>query len=213
MNRPFVSPHPRRAVARNLAVLTAIAAVVFWLAPGHQAASNPAKPGPAEPAPMPRLAEPAPLFAEVEPAKNPVRLCLQDDGRKVLGWISGTTDYEGRRSASAQGDKNVGRGRDREGQHVHLGVQARQADPGDVPGPPRMEAGAPGHDHRGPGRGREGAERLLRRRSHRLPADAVAALRRVPAPAERGRRLRPDRQRRRSMSTSSRSRSRPRRSR
>jgi uncharacterized protein YfaS (alpha-2-macroglobulin family) len=63
------------------------------MAPLRQAASNPAKP---EAGPMPRVAEPTPLFADIEPAKNPIRLCLQDDGRKVLGWISGTSNLKGR---------------------------------------------------------------------------------------------------------------------
>ena len=57
---------------------------------------------------MPRVAEPAPLFAEVEPAKNPVRLCLQDDGRKVLGWISGTADHEGHSVSVTWGKESVG---------------------------------------------------------------------------------------------------------
>jgi alpha-2-macroglobulin len=104
-----LSPRTRPAVARTLTVLGALAAVLCWVAPGHQASSRPAAPAPSELAPMPRVAEPAPLFAEVEPAKNPVRLCLQDDGRKVLGWISGAVDYEGQPVRVLQGDKRVDR--------------------------------------------------------------------------------------------------------
>ncbi len=51
------------------------------------------KPADPELAPAPRPAVDAvPLYAEIEPARNPTRLCLQDDGRKVLGWISGKFD-------------------------------------------------------------------------------------------------------------------------
>ncbi len=86
---------PRRT-RLSFAALGAIAitAVVLWLIPSRQVISNAAKPE-AETAPMPRLAEPTPLFAEIEPAKNPIRLCLQDDGRKVLGWVSGYEEFTG----------------------------------------------------------------------------------------------------------------------
>lgn len=97
------SVHSSRPL-RNLAVLTSLATIAFVIAPGHQVVS---KPRPADPAPMPRSAEPAPLFATLEPAQNPTRLCLQDDGRKVVGWISGTADYEGQSVDVRHGDKNV----------------------------------------------------------------------------------------------------------
>src|SRR5262249_23480543 len=90
----------------SLTTLTAIGVAVLALSPNHQASSTPAG---SEAGPMPRLAEPAPLFAEIVPAKNPVRMCLQDDGRKVLGWISGTIDYEGMPVRVRVDDKNVAR--------------------------------------------------------------------------------------------------------
>jgi uncharacterized protein YfaS (alpha-2-macroglobulin family) len=31
----------------------------------------------------------------IEPAKNPIRLLLHDDGRKIVGWVSGTRDLAG----------------------------------------------------------------------------------------------------------------------
>jgi alpha-2-macroglobulin len=82
----------------SLAMLgcTAIATMaILWLA-DWRSAPIVAKPAEAEPAPMPRLAEPVPLYADTEPARNPVRLSLQDDGRKVLGWVSGTKDFKGK---------------------------------------------------------------------------------------------------------------------
>ena len=93
MKQPPLRQHTRSIVLGATAVLAAFA---IWLTPNWQAASNPAKPDTTEPGPMPRIAEPTPLFAEIEPAKNPVRLSLQDDGHKVLGWVSGTDDFKGR---------------------------------------------------------------------------------------------------------------------
>ena len=49
---------------------------------------TPADPAEREALPAPRLADAVPFFAEIEPAKNPVRMCLQDDGRKVLGELA-----------------------------------------------------------------------------------------------------------------------------
>jgi alpha-2-macroglobulin len=92
MKQSFLRRRTRSFVVGATAVLAAFA---IWLTPQWQASSNPAKPGITESGPMPRVAEPTPLFAEIEPAKNPLRLCLQDDGRKVLGWISGTDDFKG----------------------------------------------------------------------------------------------------------------------
>lgn len=77
----------------SLGALLTLGVAICLLSPNHQAASNPAT---TEAGPKPRLAEPTPLFASIEPAKNPIRLSLQDDGRKVLGWISGTWNLKGR---------------------------------------------------------------------------------------------------------------------
>ncbi len=70
----------------------ALVALIVGLTPNRSAESKPAV---AELAPMPRSMEAVSLYPEVTLAKNPVRLCLQDDGHKVLGWISGTGDYTG----------------------------------------------------------------------------------------------------------------------
>ena len=91
MKRSFLS---RRTRLFFLGASSILATVVAVLTPNWQAVSNPAKPGMTETGPMPRLAEPASHFAEIEPAKNPIRLCLQDDGRKVLG-ISGLEELKG----------------------------------------------------------------------------------------------------------------------
>src|SRR5436305_11012761 len=93
MKRSFL---PQHVPLTLLSALPVLAIVGIWFTPNWQASSNPAKPGMTEPGPMPRLAEPTPLFTEIEPAKNPIRLCLQDDGRKVLGWVSGTEELKGR---------------------------------------------------------------------------------------------------------------------
>src|SRR5262245_6347497 len=68
---------------------TLAADAVSWLTCGSTQLTA-AKP---EAGPMPR---PVPLFAETEPAKNPIRLHLQEDGRKIHGWVSGTEDFSGR---------------------------------------------------------------------------------------------------------------------
>src|SRR5258708_9336256 len=76
--------------------LTAFAAMaILWLSPVWRATPTAAKPAEPELGPMPRSADPVPLYAEVEPAKNPIRMMLQDDGRKVVGWISGAGDFAG----------------------------------------------------------------------------------------------------------------------
>src|SRR5262245_45841080 len=103
------SHSPRRkhlSLVPKLAGWAALAAVALALLPARPGATSPAG---TELGPKPRLADPAPLFAVVEPAKNPVRLCLQDDGRKVLGWLSGTIDYEGLPVRVLQGDKSIAR--------------------------------------------------------------------------------------------------------
>ncbi len=94
MTRHTLSRRTRLSLVSTLSALAILATAVLWLMPSRQAVSNPSK---TEAGPMPRLADPTPLFADIEPAKNPVRLCLQDDGRKVLGWVSGKIDYEGSR--------------------------------------------------------------------------------------------------------------------
>lgn len=76
-----------------LAISALACAAIIGLTANNTINSKPAEP---EVAPMPRSAEPFPLYADVEPAKNPTRLCLQDDGRQVLGWISGNGNFKGR---------------------------------------------------------------------------------------------------------------------
>ncbi|MBY0525447.1 MAG: hypothetical protein K2R98_18720 [Gemmataceae bacterium] len=41
-----------------------------------------------------KATEIVPLFAKTEPARNPTTLTLQIDDRQVVGWISGTEDFE-----------------------------------------------------------------------------------------------------------------------
>lgn len=95
----------RRSLA-TLGVLAVLSAAILWMTPHRRAVSDTAKPGDLETLPTPRLAEPTPLFADIEAAKNPIRLCLQDDGRKVLGWISGTEELKGRPvSITIEGNK------------------------------------------------------------------------------------------------------------
>jgi hypothetical protein len=76
--------------------IIAFAVALLCLNPAWRVTPTAAEPGKSELAPVPRLADIVPLYAETEPAKNPVRLSLQDDGRKVLGWISGNLDLRDR---------------------------------------------------------------------------------------------------------------------
>lgn len=96
MTQRFLPRRTRLSFA-TLGVLAVLAAVILWLTPSRQVISNAAKPGDPETLPTPRLAEPTPIFADIEAAKNPIRLCLQDDGRKVLGWVSGYEEFTGHR--------------------------------------------------------------------------------------------------------------------
>jgi hypothetical protein len=65
----------------------------------------------AEPAPVEKEAV-ASLFDRREPAKNPVRLSLQPDQHKVVGWVSGMEDFSGKEVMVAwNGEK----------QHVQVG--------------------------------------------------------------------------------------------
>ena len=150
--------------------------------------------------PEPRLVEPTPFFAAIVPAKNPVRLCLQDDGQKVLGWVAGTDNYQ-------EPGLRHDRWRQAKLATIHVDKDNTFVWEYKLDKPTKVEFFvdngfqlsswlAEPHHHGRPGRRREGAERLLHRRSHRLPADAVAELRRLPPQVERGRRIRADRQRR-----------------
>src|SRR5689334_21371495 len=96
MSQQFLPRRSRLAFGTlgALAVLAAAAAVLVM--PQNQA-SGEAKPGTPEATAKPRPADPPPLYADIEPAKNPRRLCVQDDGRKVLGWVGGSEDFAGRR--------------------------------------------------------------------------------------------------------------------
>jgi hypothetical protein len=90
LRRPFTQ---RTAAALGAFTLTALA--VLWLAPAWRVTPTAAKPADPEPAPAPRVVETVPLYAETTPAVNPIRFVLQDDGRKVVGWIAGPNDYAG----------------------------------------------------------------------------------------------------------------------
>src|SRR5579862_7091530 len=90
--------HCTTRTSRSLLAILGSAAVIFAAIYG-MSSTNPVNSKPAEPeaAPAPRpAADIVPLYAHVETAKNPVRLCLQDDGRKVLGWVAGKFDLAGR---------------------------------------------------------------------------------------------------------------------
>lgn len=76
-----------------LAVLTCLlgAVALAWEA-GRSA--RPARPG-----------RTASLYPKTEPAKNPVTLQLQADGRQVVGWISGGEAFAGRQGTLTVGDR------------------------------------------------------------------------------------------------------------
>src|SRR5438128_417977 len=78
----------RKALPAALLGAALATAAIGWLTAGPR--NTQARP---EVGPAPR---PAPLFAQTEPAKNPTALHLQDDGHKVVGWVSGPHDYKGR---------------------------------------------------------------------------------------------------------------------
>ena len=82
-----------RCWRRSFALLVGAAilqALILAFSSSESLVSKPAQPGTAlNPIPIP-------VYSEVVPATNPVRFCLQDDGRKVLGWVSGGIDFTGR---------------------------------------------------------------------------------------------------------------------
>ena len=75
-----------RRTGRVLASLAIVATTAMALTAWRTVDTKPAEP---EPGPMPRTLSPTPVYADLTPAANPTRLTLQDDGRKVFGWISG----------------------------------------------------------------------------------------------------------------------------
>ena len=79
MSQRFL-PRGTRLFFATLGAMAVLAAASLWLMPHKQASSGEAEPS------NPKAA-PAPLYADIEPARNPRRLCVQDDGRKVLGWV------------------------------------------------------------------------------------------------------------------------------
>ena len=77
-----------------LFALIGVAALLIGLSPREAAPTKAVAAAPAEAA----AAKPAvvPLFTWSEPAKNPVRLHLLADGRRVVGWLSGA-DFAGQK--------------------------------------------------------------------------------------------------------------------
>src|SRR5262245_13517169 len=90
-----------------LALLWGAALVRMVFFSGSSSESVHGKPAGPEQAPPPRLAAPAPMYSDVVPALNPTRLYLQDDGHKVLGWVSGGQDWRGR-AVTIRSNTNVG---------------------------------------------------------------------------------------------------------
>jgi hypothetical protein len=78
---------PRRAVLLLAAACAALGALTLWLTwPGVNAAG-----------PTTASADTARIDTpfKVEPAKNPTRLFLHEDGARVVGWVSGSADLAG----------------------------------------------------------------------------------------------------------------------
>jgi len=93
-----------RSSATAVGLLLA-ATAILWSAFGGRATPTAAKPAEPELAPQPRVVEPVAYYADLEPAKNPARLCLQDDGNKVVGWFSGPESFAGMGVLVQVGDK------------------------------------------------------------------------------------------------------------
>jgi uncharacterized protein YfaS (alpha-2-macroglobulin family) len=90
-------PRTSRLPSRKVCLFAGAVALAALFAVTRHSSSFLAEPG----KPPQRI----PLYSQTQAAKNPERLTLVADGRKVIGWISGTTDYAGSEATVTVGTK------------------------------------------------------------------------------------------------------------